>query len=78
MYTEARKIHLIEEVLKVNNEDTLNKLEDLLKVSKKAVVTTKKKLSVYDFLGMLNNKEANVMTKVIKETCETINPNDWK
>jgi hypothetical protein len=79
MYTEARKIHLIEEVLKVNNEATLIKLEDVLKGLKIETATTKKKKpSIYDFVGIINNKEANEMTKAINETCETINADDWK
>jgi len=36
MYTEARRIHLIEEVLKLTNEATLIKLETVLKESKEA------------------------------------------
>jgi hypothetical protein len=34
MYTEARKINLLEAVLKVNNEATLIELETVLKKSK--------------------------------------------
>lgn len=77
MYTEARKIHLIEEVLKVNNEDTLMKLEDVLK-GIKTTATKKKKPSIYDFVGIISTKEANAMTKAINETCETIHADDWK
>ena len=34
MYQETRKIHLIEEVLKVSNEKTLTELETVFKKSK--------------------------------------------
>ncbi len=77
MYSEIRKFHLIEEMLKVTSEDTLTKLEGVLKKSKKAV-SPKKKLSIYDFVGILSKKESATMKKAIQETCETINPDDWK
>jgi hypothetical protein len=75
MYTEARKIHLIEEVLKVTNEGTLIALESVLKKSKKVI---EKNFSIYDFVGILTKKESKEMREAIKETSETINPNDWK
>ena len=78
MYTEARKIHLIEEVLKVNNEATLVKLEDALKGFKKNSKEKKKKPSIYDFVGIFSKKETSEMKLAINETCENINPNDWK
>jgi hypothetical protein len=77
MYIEARKIHLIEEVLKVTNEATLIELETVIEKSKKKT-EKEKKTSIYDFVGILTKKEANDMRKVIEETCETINPDDWK
>ncbi len=77
MYTEARKIHLIEEVLKVTNEATLIELETVIKKSKKKS-DKEKKPSIYDFVGILTKKEANEMRKAIEETSETINPDDWK
>jgi UDP-glucose 6-dehydrogenase len=75
MYAESRKIHLIEEVLKVTNEGTLVALETVLKKSKKA---KSKKLSIYDFVGILTKKESGDMRKAIKETAEIINPDDWR
>ena len=77
MYTEARKIHLIEEVLKVTNEAVLVELETVIKKSKKKT-EKEKKPSIYDFVGILTRKEANEMRKAIEETSETINPDDWK
>jgi len=51
-------------------------LELVLKKSKKR--KTVKKASIYDFVGMLTKKEANEMRNAIKESSETINPDDWK
>ncbi len=78
MYTEARKIHLIEEVLKVTSEATLKELEGVLKKSEKKSSAKKKKPGIYDFVGILTKKESSEMRKAIEETCETINPDDWK
>lgn len=78
MFTEARKIQLIEEVLKVKNDATLVEIESVLKNSKKKKDTAFKKLSIYDFVGIFTKKESSQMRMVIEETCETINPDDWK
>ncbi len=75
MYSESRKIQLIEDVLKVENDSILSKLESVLKNSRAA---KEKKRSIYDFVGIISNKEAQEMKKIIKETSETINPDDWK
>jgi hypothetical protein len=78
MYIESRKIHLIEEMLKVNNEATLRELEGVLKKSGKKTPGGKKKRSIYDFVGILSKKESGEMRKAIEETCETISTDDWK
>jgi len=78
MYTEARKISLIEEVLKVNNDETLSALETVLKNARKKIVRKNKKPNIYDFVGIMTKKEANTMRIAIEETCETIHPDDWK
>lgn len=78
MFTEARKIQLIEDVLKVKSEATLTELESVLKKSKKKKAAASKKPSIYNFVGILSKKEANQMRKAIEETCEIINPDDWK
>jgi hypothetical protein len=76
MYAEARKISLIAEVLKINNDTVLTALETTLVKSRNK--RTYKKPSIYDFLGILTKKETDEMKKAIEETCETIHPNDWK
>lgn len=75
MLRESRKIHLIEEVLRVNDEPTLSALEGVLKKSKEA---STKKLSIYDFVGVLSAKETKQIRKAIRETSETIHEEDWK
>ncbi len=74
MYSEARKIHVIEEVLKVKNEAVLIAIENVL-LSAKA---DNKSKSIVDFSGTITREEADEMMKAIEETCEVINEEDWK
>lgn len=76
MNTEARKINLLEKVLKVSNEDTLLELERVLEKSK---IKKKKQLfSAHDFLGVITKKDAALISKAVEETCEQIHNDDWK
>ena len=77
MYSEARKLHVIEEVLKVKSEATLSAIENLLKRSENAK-SAKKGSSFKDFSGIWSQEEANEIEKIIAESCETIHPDDWK
>lgn len=76
MYSEARKIHLIEQVLKADNDELLEQLENVF--SKSLHPVKGQKPSIYDFVGVISKKDAGQMRKAIEETCETINPDDWK
>ncbi|WP_426669833.1 hypothetical protein ACPPVU_01060 [Mucilaginibacter sp. McL0603] len=75
MYSEARKIHLIEEVLKVKNDAVLLEIETILNSYNNK---RKKKTSVYDFVGIISKNEGVEMKQAIAETCESIDENDWK
>jgi hypothetical protein len=75
MYADARKIHLIEKMLKITDENTLKALEITLSKSSKQRA---KKGSIYDFVGILTKKEANDMRNAISETAEIIHADDWK
>jgi hypothetical protein len=74
MFTESRKIHLIEEVLKVTNEATLSELETVLNKSKKE----QKKPSAHDFSGVWSKKDASLIENAVREGCEQIYENDWR
>ena len=78
MRTEIRKINLIEAILKVDKETTLMKLESVLKEVNKRGDKRQKTASIYDFVGIITQNEADEMMKAINETCETINTDDWK
>lgn len=76
MYSEARKINLIEAVLRVSDEAMLVKLETVVK--KMPVHQEKNKVSAHDFLGSWSKKDAALIEKAIQESCEQIQENDWK
>jgi len=76
MYSEARKLHLIEELLKVKSESIWISLENVLK--NKSGKVTNEKHSIYYFVGILSDKEAKDMKTAIAESCETINEDDQK
>jgi hypothetical protein len=78
MYYSNRKINIVEEVLKIDNENTLAEIEGIISKSKSAKKVKSKKSWVYDFVGVISKKDAAIMEKAINETCETINPDDWK
>lgn len=69
----SRKIHLIEEVLRINDEPTLSALEGVLKKAKDSEAN---KMSIYDFVGLLSEKETKQVKKAIAEPCEIVNTQD--
>lgn len=81
MYSEARKLHIIEDLLKTDNDVILTQVELLLKQSKK---TEKDKNLVHDkdrfkeFVGIWTEEEADEISRIIEESCGTVNPEDWK
>lgn len=76
MHIETRKLHLIEEMLKVKSEATLSALENLLKSTNSQ--PKKNTPALKDFSGIWSNDEAEEMERIIAESCETIHPDDWK
>ncbi len=74
MYADSRKLHLIEAVLKIEDEKTLTALEQIIEQSTGAP----KKKSAMDFVGIWPKEEAEAIEKVIEEDCEQIHPDDWK
>ena len=76
MYSEARKISLIEAVLKVSDEAILAELETVVK--KMTAEQGKRKISAHDFSGVWSKKDAALIEKAIKESCEQIHEDDWK
>ena len=75
MYSEAKKLHIIEEVLKINNDATLSALENFVKKSRKTAAV-KDETGFSEFSGIWSKEEADEMERIIEESCETIHPND--
>ena len=76
MYSESRKIHLVQEVLKTESEAVLVEIESVLK--KAEVLKKQKRASARDFLGAFTTKDAAVIDAAIEDGCEQINTDDWK
>jgi len=76
MLLETKKLHIIEEVLKIDNDSVLTELEAYLD---KAVKTTDSaKFNAQNFSGIWTQEEADEIADIIEEACENINPDDWK
>lgn len=75
MYGEAKKLYLIEEILKIESDAVLAEVETIITKSKVYAV---KRRSFKDFAGMMSDEEASEMEEIIEEGCEIINPHDWK
>ncbi len=76
MYSDSKKIQLIEEVLKLDNNTILKELELVLKKSRKPALT--KKSSAHDLLGLWSVKDSELIEKAIEQGCEQIHPDEWK
>jgi len=75
MYSEAKKLHIIEEVLKINNDATLSAVENFVKKSKKTAAK-KDETGFSEFSGIWSKEEADEMERIIAESCETIHLDD--
>jgi len=74
MYAEAKKLHIIEEVLKVDSDAVLAELENIL--SKSNPLKPKKHFS--NIVGKLSPEEVDELERNIDDGCEQINEDDWK
>lgn len=73
IYTESKKLHLIESLIKENNADVLQKVEKILLAS-----SDKYSPKFADFSNTLSQKELEEFEKNIEDGCEQINESDWK
>lgn len=76
MYSEAKKLHLIEEVIKIKSEAVLMEIEAVVKRTIR--LKRSRKVSAHDFSGLLSKKDASLIDAAIEEGCERVNPDDWK
>jgi hypothetical protein len=71
MYGEAKKLHLIEEILKIENEAVLDEVNNVISSNKLHAVEPK---SFNKFSGIWSSSEADEMKRIIEESFEQINP----
>jgi hypothetical protein len=76
MYSDSKKIQLIEEVLRLDNSVVLKELESILKKSRKAVVA--KKGRAHDLLGQWSKSDGALIEKAIADGCEQIHADEWR
>jgi len=69
MHAEAKKLHLIEELLKVDSDTVLAELETVLTKSKTQLPRSK---SFHDFKSTLTLEEVNELERNIEEGCEHV------
>jgi hypothetical protein len=75
MVGEAKKLHLIEEIIKIENDELLNELESAIMRNRQPA---KPEGRFGKFAGMWTDEEADEFERIIEEGCETIHPDDWK
>ncbi|RYE21265.1 MAG: hypothetical protein EOP42_26135 [Sphingobacteriaceae bacterium] len=76
MYAEIRKLHLIEELIKVDDDQILSALEAVLNES----LQNKANLDnpFLKLAGTWSTDEAREIEDAISESCEKVNLDDWK
>ena len=75
MYGEAKKLHLIEEILKIENDALLAEVETVITKGKMHAITRR---SFKEFSGTMSDAEVDELGKIIEDGCEQIRPDDWK
>ena len=78
MFAESRKLHIIEAVLKTENEAVLQAIETIVDGDHAIVRSKRPRATFSELLGVLTHDEAESMKKTIEENFEKINPDDWK
>lgn len=74
MRGKEKKLYLIEEILKIEDERILEEVETVIKKNKRNAG----RKSFKEFAGLMSDTEAEELEKIIEEGCEQINPDDWK
>ena len=78
MHTEARKLHIIEAVLKTEDDAVLQAIEAIVSNDMVTGTVGGSKSRFSDLIGTLTAEEAEAMKQIIEENFEQINPDDWK
>lgn len=73
IHAESRKLHLIEFLIKENDESILSKVEAILTAAKSKTAS-----NFSSFSNILSKEELDAFDRNISDGCEQINENDWK
>jgi len=73
IHAESKKLHLIEFLIRENDESVLNKVENILMAGKEKISP-----KFADFSNTLSQEELDAFEHNIAEGCEQINKNDWE
>ncbi|MDP9048655.1 MAG: hypothetical protein M3N14_10995 [Bacteroidota bacterium] len=73
IYTEAKKLRLIEVLIKENNDEVLKKVEKIL-----TAPASTPSVKFANFSNKLSRLELEELEKNIEDGCEQINEYDWK
>lgn len=74
MYAESRKLHLIEKLIKTDNDAALNEIETILFNLKNQSPSKK---SFKSFVNAIEADELNELKSNIESGCEQINKDEW-
>lgn len=75
MHAEAKKLHLIEELLKIDSDAILAEIETIMAKSKAELPGNR---NFEAFVGSLSIDEVNELERNIEDDCEQINEDEWK
>ena len=76
MLVETRKLHLIEELLKIDDTILLSELDTIIKRAGKG--KKNRPVSAQEFAGKWSKEDAALIEKAIEDGCEQINEDDWR
>lgn len=75
MYSESKKLRLIENIKSIKSDRALEKLETFINnIHKQEKQST---ISARDLAGIWTDEDVKLIAGAIEEGCERIDPNDW-
>lgn len=78
MFTEARKLSLIEAIIKSTDVSVLTTIEKMVSKESTDSRTGIADVKFIDLLGQLTPEEAEAMKRTIEENFEKVNLDDWQ
>lgn len=73
MYSDGKKIHLLEKLIHTQDDNLLSRVEEILNAEIKS--TSRK--SAFTLQGLLSIEDATELNSIIEKGCENIDANEW-